>query len=433
MVARLVRAAPASSETGGLHLVREERAPSAQKVNMRQPLHSFRGIILGAGFALCASASTISAQQFTNVSAGSIPSLGSATEAAKFGDWDLDGDLDLVYANGGDNNNQQSRLLFNKGLSGNGGTGAGTIGTYSDATATRLTPNFTQSSRDVQIVDIDNDGDLDFYISNHSQATTQSNTWFVNQGLAQGGTLGLYVLDMSRWINVGGPKSSIPTAQKITTGNFANGFQDWSCQCDFADVDLDGDLDLMHTSYGSGFNALVMSRLFLNGLDNPIGNFKEYNPSSAVSGNPNIATGSAAGFIEGTHLNDTGDATGVTHDITTMSLDADFSDLDGDFDNDVFMNSRDTTSRFHQNRYFENGGSVGSEGSGTRLFRDVTAAWALNGLAGNSGSNYDADLNDMDNDNDTDWYGLNYNGVTGDEWRTNSGSGAMSAASAVPN
>src|SRR5262245_3984311 len=204
------------------------------------------------------------AQQFTNGSATNLPPLGLPTESAKFGDWDLDGDLDLVYANGGDYGNKQSRLLFNKGLTGNGGTGAGTIGTFGDATATLLVPNLPQSSRDVTVADIDLDGDLDLHFSNHSDVTVQSNTWFINQGLAQGGTLGRYVLEMNRWVGLGMPGSSVHPAAVVAAGSFAGGFVDWCNQSEMADVDLDGDFDLLHSSSGSGFSALVMSRLFLN-------------------------------------------------------------------------------------------------------------------------------------------------------------------------
>ncbi|MFN0205952.1 MAG: FG-GAP repeat domain-containing protein [Planctomycetota bacterium] len=369
-------------------------------------------------------------QQFSNVAGGTtLPHLGLATEAAKFGDWDLDGDLDLVYANGGDANNQQSKLLRNNGLA-----QGGTIGTFSDVTSTKLLKSagvviMAQSSRDIQIVDIDHDGDLDFYFSNHSTGTNQSNTWMINQGGSQGGAVGEFRLDMSRWVGVGAAGSSVPAAQKLVGGDFNNGFVDWSCQCDFADVDRDGDMDLLHTSYGPAFNAQVMTRLYLNSGS---GFFSEYNPSNAVSGNPSLAAGSAAGFVEGTQQENTTNTNGTFHDITNMSLDADFADLDGDFDNDIFANSRDTISHFYQNRFVENGNSLGN-GTTTRLYRDVTSLWGTNGLAAESGANYESDLNDIDNDNDVDGYFLNYDGGTGDATRLNNGTGAFSASTSVPN
>jgi hypothetical protein len=388
--------------------------------------------VAGAIAATGVFSTTAYSQQFTNVAGGAtLPNTGLATEAAKFGDFDLDGDMDMVYANGGDQNNQQSKLFRNQGLA-----QGGTIGTFQDVTAINLlkspgTVIMNMASRDVQIVDIDNDGDFDFYFSNHSQGTAgnQSNTWLINQGNAQGGVSGRFILDMSRWVGVGAAGSSVPAAQKITTGDFNNGFVDWSCQCDFADVDRDGDQDLMHTSYGPGFDASVMSRLYLN---NGSGFFTEYNPSNAVSANPALAAGSAAGFLEGTQQNNTTNTNGTNHDITNMSLDADFADLDGDFDNDIFANSRDTISHFYQNRFVENGNGLGN-GTTSRLYRDVTSLWGTNGLAGLTGSNYDADLNDMDNDNDVDGYFLNYQGTFGDEWRLNNGTGAFGGSNAVAN
>ncbi|MBI3819195.1 MAG: VCBS repeat-containing protein [Planctomycetes bacterium] len=373
--------------------------------------------------------------QFTNVSSGTIPALGLATEASKFGDWDLDGDLDMVWANGGDFGNQQSKIIQN-GTAGGAGTGV-----FYDVTTSMFLKNPTtvlmsQSSRDVQPVDVDNDGDLDFYMSNHSMQANQSNTWFINQGLAQGGVQGKFMLDMSRWVGVGVAGSSVPAAQKISSGDFAGGFVDWSCQCDFADADLDGDWDLLHTSYGPNFDATVMTRMYLNetgtsGSLTSLGFYREYNPSNAVSNNPSLPAGSQAGFVEGVQVDNTTKIDGTEHDITNMSIDADFSDMDADFDNDIFANSRDTVSHFYSNRFVENGNGLGN-GSTTRLYRDVSALWGTNGLSTESGNNYDADVNDMDNDGDTDGYFLGYDGNTGDSWRVNNGTGSMGPGLSVP-
>lgn len=360
------------------------------------------------------------AQQFVDISASALPGLGLNTEAVKFGDLDQDGDLDLIYANGGDAGSQLSKILINNGLA-----QGGVIGTFTDATNTAIPGLFSQSSRDVQTVDVDRDGDLDLYFSNHSQNGNQSNTWFINQGGAQGGTAGVFIVDQSRWLNIGGAGSSIPAAQKINSGSFAGGFVDWSCQCDFADVDLDGDWDLLHTSYGSAFTGSVMSRLFLNTTSSGQGGFfSEYNPSGAVSGNPNLANGSQAGFAEGTQSNNTTNFNGGTHDITNIALDADFADFDGDFDADIQASSRDTQNRMYQNRFFENGGSTGS--GSARLYRDITASW-VTGTGGlpQSGQNYDSDPHDLDNDNDTDVYFVNYTGGFTDRYGFNDGTGKL--------
>ena len=205
---------------------------------------------------------------------------------------------------------------------------------------------------------------------------------------------------------------------------------DWSCQCDFADVDHDGDDDLMHSSYGQAFSGAVMSRMFLNNG----GFFSEYNPSAQISGNPNIAPGSGAGFLEGQHQTNTTDTTGLFHDIANVSLDVDFADFDGDFDNDIQASSRDTQQRIFQSRWYENGESYGNEVATTRLYRDVTGSWLLGpgGLAQLPGANYDNDFHDMDNDSDVDGYFLGYIG-TQDRWAVNDGSGHFQSFQTVPN
>jgi hypothetical protein len=377
--------------------------------------------------ALCLSvlAFTLAPQQYTNVGGTKIPNTQGDTESAKFGDWDLDGDLDLVYANGGDAGNQQSRLFLNNGFA-----QGGTLGTFADATAASFIPNLPMSSRDVEPFDIDGDGDLDFFFANHSSNVTQSCVWFINQGGAQGGASGIFQIDQSRYVGLGQLGSSVPAAMVIGAGPFAGGYQDWSCQGDFADVDLDGDLDLYQSSYGVSFSGQVMARLFLSGAGVSLGSFTEYNPSGFLSNIPNLPMNSPAGFLEGFQADNTLDTAGSLHDITNLSLDLDFADLDGDFDLDVFAQSRDTRSRVYQNRYIENGGSLGSEPLGTRLYRDVTAAWGVN--VADAGNNYDADLNDLDNDGDIDGYFVNYVGSTNDGWALNDGTGIFGPLNTVP-
>lgn len=368
-----------------------------------------------------------SAQQFINVASSNLPASSLNTEAARFADIDLDGDLDILYANGGAAGSQQSKVYINSGLA-----QGGTLGVYTDGTAAAIPTLFNQASNDIQAIDMDRDGDLDLCISNHSNLGNQSNTIYINQGGAQGGTTGVFVLSMSRYYNIGSAGSSIPAAQKITTGNFAGGFVDWSGQCDFADVDLDGDFDLLHTSFGSAFSGNVMTRLFLNGYNGaPAGFFNEYNPSAVVSANPNLASGSQAGWAEGSQQSNTTDTLGLNHDITNTSLDADFADLDGDFDNDIQASSRATQNRMYQNRFNEYGGlGAGNQ----RLYRDLTNSWMLgaNGLP-QSGQNYDSDLQDVDLDNDVDAYFLNYTGAFQDRVSLNDGTGKQTTWYVVPN
>ncbi|HKE00930.1 MAG TPA: hypothetical protein VKE69_07970 [Planctomycetota bacterium] len=306
----------------------------------------------------------------------------------------------------------------------------GAVGVYVDVTATNLLPNVLASARDVAPVDIDQDGDLDLYFSHNQGATPLANAWFVNQGGAQGGTYGVFQMDMSRWVGLGQPGSSVPAAMVIGSGPFAGGYSEWSPRCKFADVDVDGDLDLINASYGPNFAANTMQRMFLNNA----GAFTEYNPSGQVSGNPAIAVGSAAGYLEGTFQNNTMDASGVFHDSTGDIHDVDVVDLDGDFDPDINWASQNVQTRMYSSRWFENGQSFGSEASGTRLYRDVTSAWLLGpgGLASSGAGNYDNDFNDIDNDGDVDGYFNGYTGPVTDKFAFNDGAGHMTGFTAVP-
>ena len=84
---------------------------------------------------------------------GVIPNTGSSSENVDFGDIDLDGDWDAVIADGGDDGNDQNQLYLNRG-----GLQAGTIGVFTNGTASRL-PAQLDDSRDIEFADIDGDGD----------------------------------------------------------------------------------------------------------------------------------------------------------------------------------------------------------------------------------------------------------------------------------
>ncbi len=358
-----------------------------------------------AGLSLLGLSGTAGAQQVFQQDNSGNPGGGANnqhTENIDFGDVDLDGDWDAVFADGGDFGNQQNRIWMNRG-----GAQGGPIGDFLDQTSTRF-PQQADDSRDIEFADIDNDGDIDIYVSNTSQIVNQGNKWWVNNGGTQGGSLGFFADETNtRWVGLGGPNSSIASAGILPNGSFI----DWSCDCDFGDLDNDGDLDLVHSTYGGGFNGGVPTRLFLNDGD---GRFEELNPQGTTLGGISIAVGNTAIWAEGTYQPNTNNNTGQQADIATNTLDIDIGDMDGDFDLDILHGDRDSNPRIFYNRLEE---------SGTLIFRDVTTAVLPNNYVVNGG-NYEQEMGDMDGDGDLDIYGLNWAGNAGsDRTFRNNGSG----------
>lgn len=352
------------------------------------------GLIGMGGLALVLFGAQSNAQNFTQ-SAGLIPATGSSTENNDFGDVEIDGDWDAILADGGDAGNDQNRIYINQGhLQG------GTTGVFLDETATRF-PVVSTDGRDIEFGDFDTDGDLDIYTSNTSNFSNQSNHWWINRGFLQGGQLGFYVdQTAARWLGLGGAGSSIAPATVLGGG----GFIDWSCDCDFGDLDNDGDLDLVHSTYGGVFAGDVPTRLFLN---NGLGFFTEFNPSGFQLTGTTIANGNPGIWSQGTQQQNTTNMTGAQCDIATSTLDIQVGDTDGDLDLDILHGDRNQVPRMFKNRLEENGGS-------TLAFRDVTgAAGAGTFPAGyaSGANNYEEEMGDMDKDGDLDVYGLNWPGL----------------------
>ena len=336
--------------------------------------------------------------------------IASSTENVDFGDVDLDGDWDAIFADGGDAGNDQNRIWINRG-----GLQAGPIGVFLDQTATRF-PVVQDQSRDIEFVDFDNDGDIDIYSSNTAQLSNQGNKWWTNRGFIQGGTLGFYIDETAtRWIGLGGPGSSIPPGAVLPNGTFI----DWSCDCDFGDLDNDGDSDLVHSSYGGAFGGNVPTRLFLN---DGTGRFVEFNPSGFQLTTNNIANGNPALWAEGIHQSNTTNTSGAQADIASSALDIDVGDLDGDFDLDILHGARQENPRIFRNRLQE---------TGTLSFRDVSNA-ALPPNWSTGADNYEQELGDFDGDGDLDIYGLNWPGFN-DSMLRNNGSMVFTQIQVLPN
>jgi len=317
----------------------------------------------------------------------------SSTENADFADVDQDGDWDIILGDGGDDGNDQNRIWINQG-----NAQAGTIGNFEDRTSTQF-PTVSDTTRDIEFVDFDNDSDQDIYVSNTSQNNNQGNRWFTNLGNAQAGTAGFYIDETnSRWSGLGGPGSSIAPSQLIG-GNFI----DWSCDCDFGDLDNDGDMDLVHTSYGGSFDGEVPTRVFLNDGN---GVFSEFNPSGFQLSGPSINNGNPGLWCDGTQSSGTTNSNGTNCDIAMTSIDADVGDIDGDFDLDILHGARQELPRMFANRL--DGSSIAPDNGGLLGFRDVTGLVFPPGYSVGTFGHYEQEMGDFDGDGDLDIYGLNW-------------------------
>jgi hypothetical protein len=354
---------------------------------------SLRRALLPLSAALCVG--PVAGQSFsdntTDIPTGA-PHNASYTENVDFGDIDGDGDLDAIFADGGDNGNDRNRLWLNKG-----NAQGGPMGLFVDRTTQRM-PAVQDDSRDVEFVDIDGDGDLDIYSSNTSSLSNQSNRWIINVGGLQGGTEGWFVDESAtRWVNLGvNNGTTICSSVSPSLVIPGSGFVDWSCDCDFGDLDNDGDLDLVHSTYGGVFGGQTPTRLFLN---DGAGHFEEFNPSCFQLVGQDVVAGSPGLWCEGVQTSNTTVSNGTECDIATTAIDIDVGDHDGDLDLDILHGARNEPVRMFAGRLEENGGTLG--------FRDVTGAVFPPGYAV-AGNHYEQEWGDLDNDGDLDIYGVNW-------------------------
>ena len=157
---------------------------------------------------------------FTDESGPRIGALAARCRGVELGDIDNDGDLDMIFAQ---DFNAQPALYLNNGA-----------GFFTKVTATQL-PQITLSSSRAQFGDIDNDGDLDIYITS---------------GTTSRFTCGQYRV----WVNDGNGFYTDETASRHPIANVCN-----NMDCIFGDIDNDFDLDIKTASTG-----VNNSRLFRN-------------------------------------------------------------------------------------------------------------------------------------------------------------------------
>ena len=316
-------------------------------------------------FALAALCSSVAAQ-LTDLQPGrnftAIQTFGAdRTENLDAGDADNDGDLDVITGNGGDGSDQLARIFINSGT-----------GTFTDQTSTRFAGFPVQGARDIEFVDVENDGDLDVYVGNHTNGGVgQVSRFFINKGGVQLGAVGFYQDETAtRW----GALTSVPAGDQVCGGCNSGPWRDFTCDCDFGDLDDDGHVDLFHSSYGPNIDGTRDSRVFLN---NGSGVFNELFPWADAGA-----------------------------DIQTHTIDLDLADFDADFDIDVFMSSRGSQARMYLNNTYGP--------AETTLFKDVTQAAliATGAASAGIGANYEAEYGDVDGDGDFDVWAKNYDGVT---------------------
>lgn len=151
------------------------------------------------------------AARFTDGTAGRLPMLDDITQDLELGDVDGDGDLDLLVGN-----EDRNRLLLNNGA-----------GIFEDATEGRFPETEPQETREIDLADVDGDGDLDILCANVAwrPGAVPTDRLLLNDGS------GVFE-DVTN--------ERMPIEQPFTL------------DIDAADLDGDGDLDLVCAHVGGG-------------------------------------------------------------------------------------------------------------------------------------------------------------------------------------
>ncbi len=306
--------------------------------------------------------SFVFAQTFTKITSGEIVNDGGSSEGCAWGDYDNDGDLDLVVANSFNGN----FLYENNGN-----------GTFTKITAGAIVAD-RAASEGCTWGDYDNDGDLDLFIANSQNGNnflyrnngdrsfTKITTGAIvsDGGNSFGASWGDY--DNDGHLDLFVANSATGENNFLYRNNGDGGFTrirdgaivnevGFSFGCSWADYDNDGDLDLFVANWGYNF-------LYRN--DGPAGFFKVPN---------------------GPIVEDGGNSVGGS-----------WGDFDNDGDLDLFVTNT-TNGPFPGNNDFL------YENNGDGSFTKITSGSIVNDGARSEGSSW----GDYDNDGDLDLYVAN--------------------------